>query len=175
MQSPVVRVEMQLTAARMHDHDIEMESDAERRRRLIRVRVQRHRRAEDDSRKQQHQETDQPRHNLNYAYFSQPPIIAASDGITALLSWLIYECSDIVEQRMIPGGRLTDVNTCNCYMYMCRNRVRCREEEDINQGTSAVTQLTRGADQHRRKLIRAFIGQLSSLLPLTVSLHSYIS
>ena len=33
-------VEMQLTAARMHDHDVEMESNAERRRRLIRVRVQ---------------------------------------------------------------------------------------------------------------------------------------
>ena len=52
------------------------------------------------------------------AYFSQPLIIATSDSITALLSWLIYECSDIVEQRMIPGGRLTDVDTCNCYMYI---------------------------------------------------------
>ena len=173
MQSPVVRVEMQLTAACMHAHDVEMESNAERRRRLIRVRVQRHRRAEDDSRKQQRQETDQPRHNLIRAYFSQPLIIAASDSITALLSWLIYECSDIVEQRMIPGGRLTDVDTCNCYMYICRNGVGCREEEEINQGTSAATQLTRGADQRRHNLIRAYIGQLSSLLPLTVSLHSY--
>ena len=74
---------------------------------------------------------------------------------------------------MIPGGRLTDVNTCNCYMYICRNGVGCREEEEINQGTSAATQLTRGADQRRHNLIRAYIGQLSSLLPLTVSLHLY--
>ena len=107
------------------------------------------------------------------AYFSQPLVIAVSDGITALLSWLIYECSDIVEQRMIPGGRLTDVNTCNCYMYICRNGVGCREEVEINQGTSAATQLTREDDQRTHNLIRAFIGQLSSLLLLTVSLHSY--
>ena len=35
--------------------------------------------------------------------------------VAALVSWLIYECSDTVEQSVIPGGskdeRLTDVYT----------------------------------------------------------------
>ena len=50
------------------------------------------------------------------------PVVAASrnhpllDGVVALVPWLIYECSDNVEQRVIPGGRLTDVDTRNSYI-----------------------------------------------------------
>ena len=48
-----------------------------------------------------------------------PLIVAASDSITALVSWfIIYECSDTIEQGMIPGGRLTDVGTHNCTKYL---------------------------------------------------------
>ena len=36
-------------------------------------------------------------------------------AVTALASWLIYECTDTTEQRMIPGGiydkMLTNVDT----------------------------------------------------------------
>ena len=81
----------------MHDHELEMESDAERRRRLTRVQVQRHCRAEDDSQSQQ-QEADQCGHNLIRPYIV---VVAASDGVAALVSWLIYKCSDTIEQRMI--------------------------------------------------------------------------
>ena len=69
--------------------------------------------------RQQQREADQCRHNLIHAYISQPLITAASDSVTALISWLIYECSDTVEQRMIARGsndkRLTEVDTCNSY------------------------------------------------------------
>ena len=69
--------------------------------------------------RQQQREADQCRHNLIHAYISQPLITAASDSVTALVSWLIYECSDTVEQRMIARGsndkRLTEVDTCNSY------------------------------------------------------------
>ena len=54
------------------------------------------------------------------AYISQPPAIA-SDGVPVLVLWLIYECSDTVEQSRIPGGsndkRLTNIDTHNCYSY----------------------------------------------------------
>ena len=88
------------------DHEVEMEPDVERRRRLTRVRVQR--------------EADQHRHNLICASVGQP-LVASSrnlpllNGVTAPVSWLIYECGDTIEQRMIPGGsndkKLTDVGT----------------------------------------------------------------
>ena len=46
-------------------------------------------------------------------------MVAASDSVAALVSWLTYKCSNTVEQRMIPGGsndkRLTDVDTRNWY------------------------------------------------------------
>ena len=48
-------------------------------------------------------------------------VVAASDCVTALVSPLIYECSDTVEKSMIPGGRnderLTNIGTHNCYSY----------------------------------------------------------
>ena len=57
--------------------------------------------------------------SLICAYIGQPLVIATSDGVAALVSWLIYECSDTVEQSMIPGGsnneRLTVIDTRNCY------------------------------------------------------------
>ena len=47
-------------------------------------------------------------------------VIAASDGVATLLSWLIYECSNTIEQCVIPGGsndeRLTDVDKRYCYV-----------------------------------------------------------
>ena len=52
---------------------------------------------------------------LSRAYIIQPLLVAASDGVVALVSWLVYVCSDTVERRMLPGGtndeRLTDVDT----------------------------------------------------------------
>ena len=46
-------------------------------------------------------------------------MVSVSDGVAALLSWLTYECSNTVEQRMILGGsidkRLSDVDTHNWY------------------------------------------------------------
>ena len=64
--------------------------------------------------------TDTDNHKLIHAYIGQPLVIAASDSVTTLVSWLIYEYSDTVEQMMIPGGskdkRLTDVDTRNCYI-----------------------------------------------------------
>ena len=69
--------------------------------------------------RQQQREADQRRHNHIHAYISQPLIIAASDSVTTPVSWLIYECSDTVEQRMIARGsndkRLTKVDTRNSY------------------------------------------------------------
>ena len=62
---------------------------------------------------------DRHRLNLIRTYISQPFVFAASKGVAALVSWLIYECSDTVEQRMILGGsneRLTDVNIHDCYI-----------------------------------------------------------
>ena len=60
------------------------------------------------------------RHSLIRAYIGQLLIVAACGSVAALISWLIYECSNTVEQRMIPGGsndkRLTDIDTCNCYI-----------------------------------------------------------
>ena len=57
-----------------------------------------------------------------HAYIDQPLTISASgnhpllDSVVAPVCWLICECSDTVEQRMIPGGsnneRLTNVGTC---------------------------------------------------------------
>ena len=42
-------------------------------------------------------------------------IAAASNSVAALVSWLIYECSNTVDQRMIPESsnakRLTNVGT----------------------------------------------------------------
>ena len=48
--------------------------------------------------------------------------MAASDGgVAAFTSWLIYECSDTIEQSLNPQGsneeRLTNINTCNWYMF----------------------------------------------------------
>ena len=44
-------------------------------------------------------------------------IVAACDSVAELVSWLIYEHSNTVKQRMIPGGsndeRLTDID-CTC-------------------------------------------------------------
>ena len=43
------------------------------------------------------------------------------NGVTIPVSWLIYEYSETIEQKMIPGGsndeRLTDVGTRNFYIY----------------------------------------------------------
>ena len=47
---------------------------------------------------------DRHRLNLIHTYIGQPFVFAASKGVAALVSWLIYECSDTVEQRMILGG-----------------------------------------------------------------------
>ena len=46
-----------------------------------------------------------PRLNLICAYIDQPLVVAASNGVAALLSWLIYKFSDTIE-RMIPGGSM---------------------------------------------------------------------
>lgn len=94
------------TAAHVHDHEVVMELEC---------------RTEDDSQRQQRKaDRHTCRHNLICAYISQPLIVAASDSIAALISWLIYERSNTVEHRMIPGGsndkRLTDLDTCNCYI-----------------------------------------------------------
>ena len=62
------------------------------------------------------------------AYIDQALVVATSEnfpllnGVTTPISWLIYEYSEIIEQRMIPGGSnnemLTDVGssvlTRNC-------------------------------------------------------------
>ena len=66
--------------------------------------MQRDRRAEDNSWRQQQREADQCKHNLIHAYIGQSLIVAASDSVATLISWLIYDCSNMVEQRMIPGG-----------------------------------------------------------------------
>ena len=50
---------------------------------------------------QQQHEADQCGHNLIHPYIAQPLVVAASDGVAALVSWLIYKCSDTIEQRMI--------------------------------------------------------------------------
>ena len=81
--------------------------NAEKRRRLTRVRVQ--------------QEAEQHRHNLIRTSVGQPLVVASSgnhpllNSVTAPVSWLIYEYSDTIEQKMIPGGsnddRLTNVGT----------------------------------------------------------------
>ena len=59
-----------------------------------------------------------PRLNLICAYIDQPLVVAASNGVAALLSWLIYKFSDTIEQRMIPGGsnngQPTNVDTNIC-------------------------------------------------------------
>ena len=89
---------MQATVARVRDHEVEMESDAERRR-LTRVRVQWHHRAEDHS--QRIRGEAYRRHNLIRVYIGQPFVIAVSGSVAAVIPWLIYECSDTVEQRMI--------------------------------------------------------------------------
>ena len=81
--------------------------NAERRRRLTSLWVQ--------------QEAERRRHNLIRASDGQPLVVASSgnrpllNSVTAPISWLIYEYSDTIEQRMIPGGsnddRLTNVGT----------------------------------------------------------------
>ena len=37
-------------------------------------------------------------------YIGQLLVVAASNGVAALISWLIYECSNIIEQSVIPGS-----------------------------------------------------------------------
>lgn len=46
--------------------------------------------------------SDQCRHNLTCTYISQSHVVAASDSVATLASWLIYKFSDTIEQRMIP-------------------------------------------------------------------------
>ena len=47
---------------------------------------------------------------------------AILDGVITLIRWLICECSNTVEQRMIPGGsndeRLTNIDRRSCYIIM---------------------------------------------------------
>ena len=86
-----------------------MTADAETINPVQRRPVQRHRPAKDDFRRQQRREADRReadrrRQNLIHAYISEPLIVAASDGVVALVSWLVYDCSDTVDQRRIPGG-----------------------------------------------------------------------
>ena len=84
-----------------------------KRRRLTRVLVQRHCWAEDHSQRQQWRED-----NIICTYIGQPLAVAASNSVAALVSWLIYKCSDTIE-RMIPGGsndeKFTDVDTHATY------------------------------------------------------------
>ena len=58
-------------------------------------------------------------------------MVAASDGVAALVSWLIYKCSDIIEQRVIPGAsndkRLTKVDTRNWYICKVAQYLASRE------------------------------------------------
>ena len=90
--------------------------------------MQRHHQAEDDSQRQQQREADRHtcRHNLG-----QPLVVAASDSVAALVSWLIYECSNTVEQSVIPGGnndeRLADIDTHNCYICKVAQYLASRE------------------------------------------------
>ena len=58
------------------------------------------------------------RHKLIRTYIGWS-LVGASDGVAALVSWLIYEYSNTVEQSVISGasnnGRLINVDTRNCY------------------------------------------------------------
>ena len=62
-----------------------------------------------------------------------PPV-----AVAALVSWLIYECSDTVEQSVISGGsndkRLTDIDTCNCCTCKVAQYVASREEMKKREG-----------------------------------------
>ena len=42
---------------------------------------------------------------LSHAYIGQPLILATSEGVATLVSWLIYKYSDPVEQRMTHAWR----------------------------------------------------------------------
>lgn len=64
--------------------------------------------AEDDSRRHEGDQHRWYRHNLICVYIGQLLVVAASNGVAALISWLIYECSDIIEQSVIPGSSNDD-------------------------------------------------------------------
>lgn len=77
-----------------------VDMDVERRRRLTRLQVQQHCRTKGDSRRQQQQEADRRKLNLNHIYIGQSLVVAVSDSVAVsysvavLTSWLIYKCSD---------------------------------------------------------------------------------
>ena len=111
-QTTLHRSGMQSTAARVRDHAV---VDAHRR--LTRVQVQQwHRRAEDDSWRKQRREALTDADSIGATTFV--PTLGHSASCRcclrwpALVSWLIYEYNDTVEQRRVPGGsddeRLTD-------------------------------------------------------------------
>ena len=91
------------TVAHVRDHEVEMELDAERSRRLTVNQWIIPRSSNDESL------TDVgfvPSQSASRNH-------AVLDGVITLLCWLICECSNTVEQRMISGGsnseKLTDV------------------------------------------------------------------
>ena len=55
------------------------------------------------------------------AYIGSPVIVAACNSVTAFVTWMVYKCSDIVEQSGIPEGsndeRLTDLDIRKCYIH----------------------------------------------------------
>ena len=65
--------------------------------------------------------------SLIRTYIGQRLVVTA-DGVAVLVSWLIYECSDTVEQRMVLGDsnderlmRKTDymLNISVCHFLFC--------------------------------------------------------
>ena len=103
------------TAVCVHDHQVEIEFDAERRRRLTRVQVS-------DTVEQRMIPGGNNERPTDVGTTSFVPTLVSLSlllppTVTALISWLIYKCSNTVEQRMIPGGsndeRLNDMDTRN--------------------------------------------------------------
>ena len=122
---------MPSTVAHIDDHEVGMELDAERRRRLtssvttlsICSDTVKQRMIPGGSNDKRLTNTESiGTTSFMPTYICHPLVIAiaACASVAALMSWLIYKCSDTVEQSVIAGGsneRLTNVDTHNCYIY----------------------------------------------------------